>query len=608
MRVLITAVSAALLLWTASATNASHNQPKNVILFVPDGLRALSVTRDIAPAMAAIRDQGVNFANSHSLFPTLTMTNASGLATGHYPGDTGVFSNVIYTGAPAGGARSVTPFLENDPVLGDIDEHFGGNFINEETLLKRARDAGYSTAAVGKLGPTLVFDHTERSGAKTIIIDDQTGTPAGIPLSDEIKSALASAGLPTTTPSRGENGKAGDARTAGTTTVNLTQQTFFTDAVTKIILPMFKARGKPFVLVVWSRDPDGSQHNQGDSLNSVRPGINGPTSFAAIKNADDNLAQVRQTLRELDLEGSTNIVVSADHGFSTISKESSTSNAAKGNYSDVQPGFLPPGFLALDVARALDLPLSDPDNKNAPVLANTYPRLGNGLIGKDPDHPDIVVAANGGSDLIYLGKKDRKLARRVVETLLTQDYVSGIFVDDDLVPIAGTLRLSSINLQGAAKTPRPAMVVNFRSYSTECDRPALCAVEIADTRLQQGQGMHGNFARSDTQNFIAAIGPDFKTGYVDPLPVSNADIGMTIARLLDLPTSTHGKLVGRVLTEAMPNGAIPQGFTGTLSAQPASNGLRTMLRFQRVQQQHYFDVAGFPGRTVGLDAGNSAGR
>jgi len=29
------------------------------------------------------------------------------------------------------------------------------------------------------------------------------------------------------------------------------------------------------VLVFWSRDPDGTQHNQGDSLNQLVPGING---------------------------------------------------------------------------------------------------------------------------------------------------------------------------------------------------------------------------------------------------------------------------------------------------------------------------------------------
>jgi len=30
--------------------------------------------------------------------------------------------------------------------------------------------------------------------------------------------------------------------------------------------------------------------------------------------------------------------------------------------------------------------------------------------------------------------------------------------------------------------------------------------------------------------------------------------------------------------------------------------LKTVLQFQRVGKQRYFDAAGFPGRTVGLDA------
>ncbi|MGO4717475.1 alkaline phosphatase family protein [Bradyrhizobium sp. 2TAF24] len=608
MRPLITALSAGLLAVSAHAALAQTSQQRNVILFVPDGLRALKVTPETAPTMAAIRDKGINFTNSHSLFPTFTMPNASGMSSGHYLGDTGIFSNTINAGYAVGTANgSTTPFIENDPVLGDIDDHFGGNYLNEETILKMARDKGYSTAAVGKLGPTLMFDHNERTG-KTIIIDDQTGSPAGVPLTDDLKKALTDAGLPTSAPSRGDNGKAGDVKTAGTTTANVTQGKFFADAVTKVILPAFKARNKPFIIVLWSRDPDGSQHNQGDSLNSVTPGINGPTSLAAIKNADDNLGQVRQALKDLGLEATTNIIVSADHGFSTISKESTTSPAAKGSYPDVKEGFLPPGFVALDLAKALDLPLADPDSKNAAVAANTYPRLGNGLIGKDPAKPEIVVAANGGSDLIYLPKADRKLARRVVDALLAQDYVSGIFVNDELAPIRGTLRLSSVGLKGSALTPHPSIVVNFRSYATGCDQPVLCTVEVADTRLQQGQGMHGNFARSDTQNFMAAIGPDFKTAYVNALPVSNADVGMTIARILDLKTAPKGKLVGRVMTETMPNGATPKAYAGTLASPPSSNGLRTVLHFQRVLEQRYFDVAGFPGRTVGLEADKSARR
>ena len=33
---------------------------------------------------------------------------------------------------------------------------------------------------------------------------------------------------------------------------------------------------------------------------------------------------------------------------------------------------------------------------------------------------------------------------------------------------------------------------------------------------------------------MAAIGPDFKTGFADPAPVSNADIAPTLAHILGL--------------------------------------------------------------------------
>ena len=69
------------------------DRPHNVILFVPDGMRAKMVTPETAPTMVAIRDQGINFQNSHSMFPTFTMPNSSAMATGHWIGDTGAFSN-----------------------------------------------------------------------------------------------------------------------------------------------------------------------------------------------------------------------------------------------------------------------------------------------------------------------------------------------------------------------------------------------------------------------------------------------------------------------------------------------------------------------------------
>src|ERR1700686_4558414 len=179
MRRSLVLVSAGLTLLSAATASAQNNTPHNLILFVPDGLRARIVTPETAPAMAEVRDKGVNFRNSHSLFPTFTTANASAMAPGHYLGDTGDFSNTIYTGYPVGAADgTVTPFLESDPVLHDVDEHFGGDYLNEETVLKMARAKGYSTAALGKLGPTLIFDHTDKIGADgthSIVIEDPTG-------------------------------------------------------------------------------------------------------------------------------------------------------------------------------------------------------------------------------------------------------------------------------------------------------------------------------------------------------------------------------------------------------------------------------------------------
>ncbi|HME28323.1 MAG TPA: alkaline phosphatase family protein, partial [Pseudolabrys sp.] len=45
---------------------ASAQNLRNLILFVPDGLRPHSVTPETAPALAAVRDAGVNFANPHA--------------------------------------------------------------------------------------------------------------------------------------------------------------------------------------------------------------------------------------------------------------------------------------------------------------------------------------------------------------------------------------------------------------------------------------------------------------------------------------------------------------------------------------------------------------
>jgi arylsulfatase A-like enzyme len=509
--------------------------------------------------------------------------------------------------------QSITPFFEYDPALKDGNAlyHNHGGFLSEETLISAARRAGLSTAAIGKLGPTALQHIEGLDGTGTIIVDDATGgaepmndgRAQGIALTDDIAAAIAAQTGDERAPGRRQNGFTGGCETPGTMAPNLLQQTWFTDVATNVILPRFKAAGKPFFLVFWSRDPDGTQHNQGDSAGRLVPGINGPSSRAAIRNADESLRRLRAAVRKLGLEDSTDIIVAADHGFSTIAKESKTSGSAVLPCGEVDHA-LPPGFLAMDIARHLDMKAADPDTGGSVIqpIPGSFSRRGNAVIGNDSAKPDVVIAANGGSDLLYLPSPARKaLAPRIVQFLLTQDYVSGIFIDDALGKIPGTLPFSAINLIGGAHTIRPAMIINFRSFATGCDNPLLCAAEVADTTLVQGQGMHGAFSRADTFNFMAAIGPSFKAGYVNRAPASNADIGTTIAHLLGLKPKTQGTLNGRILTETMAGGEETRFSRRTIQGPPA-NGLATTVVLQEADGRRYLEAGGFPGRTVGLEA------
>ena len=565
----------------------SEPAPHNVIIFVADGLRSGIVTPDTAPALAAVRSEGVDFHNSHSLFPTVTTPNASAIATGHRLGDTGDFANVVYAGAAPLPASfgSLVAGIEDNPTQAQLNDRFGGNYLHEISLLAAARAAGFSTAAIGKLGPVGVQDVNARQDG-TIIIDDASGTPDGVPVSAEIVKAIKAAGLEWPTPDRGLNTDPGDFIRSGVHVANVDQQNWFAKVATEVLLPRFKAAHKPFVLVFWSRDPDGTQHSQGDSLNTLTPGINGPTSMAAIRNVSNDLQQLRDALKRLGLDKTTDIITTADHGFSTLSRQSATSGAARMTYRDVPKGFLPPGFLAIDLAKVLGLPLHEPNGLDVELNEGFHPHHASAVLGADPGRPEVVVGVNGGDDLIWLPEPGAKaLAARIVQALVAEDYTGAVFVRDDLGPIPGTLPTSLIGLKGSALTPAPAIMVSFRSYSSGCAQPDTCGVEVADNELQQGQGIHGAFSRADTHNFMAAIGPDFKAGFVDPSPVSNADLAVTLAKILRLHMEPTGLLSGRVLGESLTGGAAASSRARIVRSAPAANGFQTILNLQELGQE-----------------------
>jgi arylsulfatase A-like enzyme len=644
MKLATIAIAALLGLPLFASQTPSQPARRNVIIFVADGLRHGSVNKTDTPALWRVRTEGVHFENSHSVFPTFTTANASSIATGHQIGDTGDFSNTIWTGYAAydtgnfgASPGTAVPFIENDRILADLDDHFGGNYLGETTLMAAARDAGYVTAAMGKLGPVVVQDAAAVAlenkqfpvAPATIFVDDATGSATGVPISAQVLRDLGFGTLPFEPPTRSNgygtthiynNGVAGNRNNAGTRMANVVQQRWFADTATTRLLPWMTKSGKPFALLYWSRDPDGTQHNQGDSLNALEPGINGDSSMAAVRNADANLAQI---LAWLDahpaVKANTNVFVTSDHGFATVARRSidrsraaSAAESAKHDYVnaenqvDTASGTLPVGFLAIDLALGMKTDLYDPDSRAA---GGTFKRLrldpaaatwehaqsGNGYLAAaspkiDGSDARVIVAANGGSDLVYVPDGSADTVQRVVDLLLTLDYVGAVFVDDKYPNVAGTLPLSAINLVGASKLPRPAIVVAFKTFYLD-NANLQTAVQVSDTGYQEGQGMHGGFGRDQTFNNMAAMGPDFRVGYVDPVPVGNADITPTLARLMGLRMLPNGTLTGRVLSEALKRGpttAVP--VVQTLRS-TAVNGRQTLLLFQEFGGVKYLDAA-----------------
>jgi arylsulfatase A-like enzyme len=601
----------------------ARTRTRNVVLFVADGLRPSSLNLTDAPTLVRLKNEGVFFVNSHSLYPTVTTANASAIATGHQLGDTGDFANALYNGSQV--INSGTPFIEDDEVLEELDAQTGGNYLGEQTLLAVARAHGFSTAAIGKVGPTLIQDISQGDRAvkvpATIIIDDRTGTGTGLPLDPAIAAALTAALGSATPPARNskrpardDNGYSGSSQAPGTRMANVRQQEFLAEAVTKVILPEFKKRGKPFVLVFWSRDPDATQHNQGDSLGDLATGINGPTSRRAVRNADDTLSRILAAVEsDPALATTTDIFVTSDHGFSTISRRDldaeghpSQSSSTKRRAPDVRPGDLPPGFVAIDVAAHLGMKLCDPDRAAiglggksgyAPVGAEEHPSQGDGLIGptcvvNGPRDGKVIVAANGGTDLVYVPDGDAARIADVATFLLGQDYVDAVFVDSPTTAVPGALNLRDINLKGSSLLPAPSIVVALKTFSRDPRDPLRSEVDVSDTTLQQGQGGHGSFGRADITNTMIAFGLDFKRGFVDRSPASNADLPVTLAHILGLTLPSRGRLRGRVLAEAIVGGPAAVGTTcGEMVSTPSKDGLRTALRFQTADGVRYLDAA-----------------
>src|SRR5436190_6195006 len=160
----------------------------------------------------------------------------------------------------------------------------------------------------------------------------------------------------------------------------------------------------------------------------------------------------------------------------------------------------------------------------------------------------VVVAANAGSDYLFVPDGNIDTVRAAVVSLQGRLQFGAIFVSDKYGDIAGTLPMSLIKTETSGIGRAPDIIISF-SFDENVVVAGKSGVSYASSINRRGD--HGSFSPTDTHISLMVSGPDFKSGLHDPLPTANVDIAPTVARILKF---SMPDVQGRVLEEALQGG------------------------------------------------------
>jgi predicted AlkP superfamily pyrophosphatase or phosphodiesterase len=271
---------------TTAGPVAAGKAALNLVL-VLDGLRPDSITEQETPHLWRLREEGVNFPNGHSVFPTVTRANAAAIGSGVYPDRNGIFGNTLYV-------RQVDPnhsFGNDDHNnLLRLDAATGERMVLSKSLGEILAERGKTLAVVssGSTGSALLVNPRAPKGVGVLVNAYwDPGVRVAFPntVNDAILRRFPAAP------------KKGGARDPYVEQVSWTEQ-----VLRDYVLPDLK----PDVIVNWLTEPDHIQHALGAGSAEAR---------AAIRNDDREIGLVLDRLGELGLADKTNIIVVSDHGF-----------------------------------------------------------------------------------------------------------------------------------------------------------------------------------------------------------------------------------------------------------------------------------------------------
>lgn len=501
------------------------------LVFIIDGLRPDSISAAETPNLFRLREQGVNFTNSHAVVPTVTRVNSAVLGTGNQPGNNGIVGNQAYLPSVAAD-RPVDVGLASELLKLRTAE---GRITLTQTLAERlqARGKRFVTLGSGTSGSSLLLNPTAPDGTGVMINTGSNDGPRAFPASvgTEVERRF---GAPPTTP--------------GTSKV---------DYVIKVLNEYVLTDLAPDVVMTWMTEPDGSQHANGTGS---------PEALKAIRNDDRNIGLVMEQLSQRGLAGRTNIMVVSDHGFSL------TDGAANVEQELIAAGLKQsPTSTDVVVANTGSSALYVKDRDPARIeQISTF-------LLRRPDVDNVFTAAKRPRAGVYRTVKGseespKRLARGWVDGTSSLELIGHACPQrgaDIVVTFPWTSKPNAFGVPGTATTSVGG---------------------TARTGPRTGIGStHGSFSPFDVTNTFFGWGVDFKDGVTSPVPAGNVDVAPTLLALEGV--SSRGT-DGRVLAEALNDGPDPDEVTferNDLVVSARDGSYRGQVTVSEVDGRRYID-------------------
>jgi hypothetical protein len=246
----------------------------STLLVTFDGLRRDRVTADLMPNLFDFLQEGSNFLNSRSIFPSETRVAVTSTMTGSPPGAHGVVANqFIHAVRPDALFR--TSEWEDLELAAQA-----GQLLDCQTMGERMAAAGRTMAVVS----------TATKGASRMM--NSSAHALGQPV-------FSVHGVPVSTPDVHEAVIAHLGEIPAADAPNTARVDYATRALIEVVYP----RHEPDFCVFWMNEPDTSSH---------RFGVLGVETEAAQRMADENFGRILAWWRAGN--GPENIMVMSDHG------------------------------------------------------------------------------------------------------------------------------------------------------------------------------------------------------------------------------------------------------------------------------------------------------